>query len=119
MASFAGGKKRISQETFDEVVQENIEEFEMDKEEAIQEAREQFERQGVDLSAVDASGSDERKEERKAVVAALELLAAAAKAGGTPKADLLAAAETVERACRGRGKAGASARATVVAAQGL
>ena len=35
----------ITQETFDSVVKENMEEFEMGKEEAIKEAKEQFETQ--------------------------------------------------------------------------
>lgn len=38
--------KRITQETFDAAVQENIEEFEMGAEEAVREAVEQFESQG-------------------------------------------------------------------------
>lgn len=38
--------KRITQETFDAVVHENIEEFQMQPEEAIKEAVEQFESQG-------------------------------------------------------------------------
>lgn len=38
--------KRITQETFDAAVRENIEEFEMGTEEAIREAVEQFESQG-------------------------------------------------------------------------
>jgi hypothetical protein len=42
--------KRISQETFDAVVRENIDEFEMDLDEAVADARQQFESQGVDLS---------------------------------------------------------------------
>ncbi|XP_072338401.1 armadillo repeat-containing protein 6 [Scyliorhinus torazame] len=41
--------RRITQETFDSVVQENITEFEMDPEEALSEAIQQFESQGVDL----------------------------------------------------------------------
>lgn len=44
--------KRITQETFDAAVRENIEEFEMGAEEAIREAVEQFESQGVDLSNI-------------------------------------------------------------------
>ncbi|XP_077894027.1 armadillo repeat-containing protein 6 isoform X2 [Ictidomys tridecemlineatus] len=44
--------KRITQETFDAAVQENIEEFEMGPEEAVKEAMEQFESQGVDLSNI-------------------------------------------------------------------
>ena len=35
----------ISQETFDSVVKENMEEFDMEKEEAIKEAKEQFQSQ--------------------------------------------------------------------------
>ncbi|XP_038218156.1 armadillo repeat-containing protein 6 homolog [Zerene cesonia] len=42
----------ISQETYDEVVRENIEEFDMAPEDAIKEAVAQFEAQGVDLSNI-------------------------------------------------------------------
>lgn len=42
--------KQISQETFDAVVQENMEEFEMDLNEAVQDAKDQFKTQGVDMS---------------------------------------------------------------------
>lgn len=52
MASMKQKKKQISQETFDEVVQENIEEFEMELEEATHDAVQQFESQGVDLSNI-------------------------------------------------------------------
>ncbi|KAL2098121.1 hypothetical protein ACEWY4_007328 [Coilia grayii] len=45
-------KRRITQETFDAVVRENIEDFEMDAEDALKEAIEQFESQGVDLSNI-------------------------------------------------------------------
>ena len=41
------GSKHIAQETFDEAVQENIAEFEMDPEEAVREAVQQFESQGT------------------------------------------------------------------------
>ncbi|XP_034611354.1 armadillo repeat-containing protein 6 [Trachemys scripta elegans] len=44
--------KRITQETFDDVVQENITEFEMDPDESVKEAVQQFESQGVDLSTI-------------------------------------------------------------------
>lgn len=40
------GSKQITQETFDDAVQENITEFEMDPEEAVREAVQQFESQG-------------------------------------------------------------------------
>lgn len=39
-------KRRITQETFDAVVRENIEEFDMEGSEALKEAIEQFESQG-------------------------------------------------------------------------
>lgn len=39
-------KRRITQETFDAVVRENIEDFDMDSEDALREAIEQFESQG-------------------------------------------------------------------------
>ncbi|GBG25083.1 Hypothetical Protein FCC1311_013002 [Hondaea fermentalgiana] len=42
----------ISQDTFDEAVKENMEEFEMTREEAIADAIEQFERQGASLAGV-------------------------------------------------------------------
>ncbi|XP_041972053.1 armadillo repeat-containing protein 6 homolog [Aricia agestis] len=42
----------ITQETYDEVVKENIDEFDMSPEEAIKEAIAQFEAQGVDLSNI-------------------------------------------------------------------
>nr|KAF6309486.1 armadillo repeat containing 6 [Pipistrellus kuhlii] len=44
--------KRITQETFDAAVRENIEEFDMGPEEAVTEAVEQFESQGVELSNI-------------------------------------------------------------------
>lgn len=42
----------ITQETYDEIVKENIDEFDMTPEEAIKEAVAQFEAQGVDLSNI-------------------------------------------------------------------
>ncbi|KAJ0406396.1 hypothetical protein P43SY_007004 [Pythium insidiosum] len=55
--------KQISQETFDEVVKENMEEFDMSPEEALEDAIAQLESQGVDLSNIvkivgDSRGSD-------------------------------------------------------------
>ncbi|RUS76476.1 hypothetical protein EGW08_015760 [Elysia chlorotica] len=44
--------KQISQQTFDEVVQENMSEFDMDAEEAVNDAVQQFESQGVNLSII-------------------------------------------------------------------
>jgi histone H3/H4 len=55
MASFTGSKK-ITQATFDEVVKENMEEFDMDVKEAIADAVKQFTSQAVDLTDIDLSG---------------------------------------------------------------
>eukprot|EP00092_Neocalanus_flemingeri_P024121 GFUD01026167.1.p1 GENE.GFUD01026167.1~~GFUD01026167.1.p1 ORF type:complete len:463 (-),score=148.37 GFUD01026167.1:170-1558(-) len=44
--------KVISQETFDGVVKENMEEFEMELAEAVEDAKEQFEKQGINLSNI-------------------------------------------------------------------
>ncbi|KAM6920069.1 armadillo repeat-containing protein 6 [Lycodopsis pacificus] len=44
--------RRITQETFDAAVKENMEEFEMDPDEALREALEQFESQGVNLRCI-------------------------------------------------------------------
>ena len=44
--------KFISQETFDMVVAENVDDFEMDPDEAVADAVEQFESQGIDLSNI-------------------------------------------------------------------
>ncbi|XP_072051091.1 armadillo repeat-containing protein 6-like [Amphiura filiformis] len=48
----ASANKRITQDTFDDVVKENMEEFDMAPEEALQEAIQQFESQGVNLSNI-------------------------------------------------------------------
>jgi hypothetical protein len=48
-------RKRISQETFDEVVEENVNEFDMSKEEAIDDAIQQFKKQGIDLTNIDTT----------------------------------------------------------------
>lgn len=55
-------RKRISQATFDDVVRENVEEFEMEKEAALAEAVAQFEKQGVDLTNIDTTGGIGRQE---------------------------------------------------------
>lgn len=48
----APAKKRISQVTFDETVRENMEEFELEREEAVKDALQQFTSQGVDLGNI-------------------------------------------------------------------
>jgi hypothetical protein len=54
--------KQISQETFDSVVQENVDDFDMTKEAALADAIEQFKMQGVDLSSIDVTGGIGREE---------------------------------------------------------
>ncbi|XP_051943188.1 armadillo repeat-containing protein 6 isoform X1 [Hippocampus zosterae] len=71
--------RRITQETFDAAVRENIDEFEMDPDEALRDAIEQFQSQGVDLScivkAVPAVPSDDNQQEQThEVLQALESL---------------------------------------------
>ncbi|XP_005920536.1 armadillo repeat-containing protein 6 [Haplochromis burtoni] len=72
-------KRRITQETFDAAVRENMEEFEMDPDEALREAVEQFESQGVDLSCIvkavpTLSSADSQEEQTHEVLQALESL---------------------------------------------
>mmetsp|Transcript_39247 Transcript_39247/g.92556 ORF Transcript_39247/g.92556 Transcript_39247/m.92556 type:complete len:502 (+) Transcript_39247:135-1640(+) len=50
-------KKRITQDTFDEAVRENMDDFDMPREEAIKDAMEQFEMQGIDLTNIVTSTS--------------------------------------------------------------
>ncbi|NXA55748.1 ARMC6 protein, partial [Nothocercus julius] len=72
------GSKQIAQETFDDAVQENITEFEMDPEEAVREAVQQFEAQGVDLSnivkAVRQSTSENGQEQKHEILLILDAL---------------------------------------------
>ncbi|XP_075338426.1 armadillo repeat-containing protein 6 isoform X1 [Odontesthes bonariensis] len=72
-------KRRITQETFDAAVRENMEEFEMDPDEALRDAVEQFESQGVDLSCIvkavpAALSNDNQEEQTHEVLQALESL---------------------------------------------
>ena len=48
--------KRISQQTFDEAVQENVNEFEQTIDEALADAIKQFKDQGITLDNIDISG---------------------------------------------------------------
>ena len=50
--------KRISQETFDDAVKENMDDFSMERVEAIADAISQFEMQGIDLSNIVTSTSN-------------------------------------------------------------
>ncbi|CAL8345531.1 unnamed protein product [Merluccius merluccius] len=76
--------RRITQETFDAVVRENIEDFEMDADEALREAVEQFESQGVDLSCIVkaiAITSEDQQEDRTQAHEILQALAALKTSG--------------------------------------
>lgn len=59
--------KRISQETFDSVVLENVDEFCMSKEEALEDALKQFRSQGVSLLNIDVTGGIGREEVMNAI----------------------------------------------------
>jgi hypothetical protein len=61
--------RKISQETFDDVVRENMEEFDMEPAEALADAIKQFNKQGVDLSSTDISGGIGRQEVLDAISA--------------------------------------------------
>ena len=50
-----GPPRRISQETFDEAVQENIDDFDLEPDQAVADAVKEFELQNVDLSEIDKS----------------------------------------------------------------
>ncbi|OXB57705.1 UNVERIFIED_CONTAM: hypothetical protein H355_008659, partial [Colinus virginianus] len=72
------GSKRIAQETFDDAVQENIAEFGMEPEEALKDAVQQFESQGVDLSniikAVRQPASENGQKQKHEVLLTLDSL---------------------------------------------
>jgi hypothetical protein len=80
--------KKITQETFDEVVQENIDEFELSKDEAIFDAYKQFSSQGVDMTDIDISGGVGRQD----VLDAIAVL----KTHGSLTAVEAASAESIE-----------------------
>ena len=61
--------RKVSQETFDEVVRENIEDFDLDEKGALEDAIKQFKKQNVDLSSIDISGGVGRDEILNAIKA--------------------------------------------------
>uniref|UniRef100_A0A670KFD6 Armadillo repeat containing 6 n=3 Tax=Podarcis muralis TaxID=64176 RepID=A0A670KFD6_PODMU len=85
--------KRITQETFDDVVQENISDLGMDPEEAVIEAVQQFESQGVDLSNIvktaPNSASVDGEEPQHAVLQTLDSLQKAVADGDSGAVDEL------------------------------
>ncbi|RLN52141.1 hypothetical protein BBJ29_007507 [Phytophthora kernoviae] len=72
-------RKQISQETFDECVAENVEDFDMSPEEAVADAVRQFESQGVDLSNIIKSGSAKSSDGQEPLPARLKRLIAELK----------------------------------------
>jgi hypothetical protein len=65
--------RRITQETFDDVVKENIDEFDMEPKDALLDAINQFGKQGVDLSNIDVSGGVGREEAIAAIAALVQI----------------------------------------------
>ncbi|KAJ1452153.1 armadillo-type protein [Pelagophyceae sp. CCMP2097] len=96
MATMAA--RRVTQETFDETVRENMDEFDMDHAEALQDAVEQFKSQGVDLTSIDTSGSAERQEERAELLRCIGVVTAAS-AGGVSTDDIHDALASIAAMC--------------------
>lgn len=68
------GRRVVTQAHFDELVRENMEEFEMSREEALKSTISELGSQGVDLSGVDTTDSDEKREWRRRVEEAVSSL---------------------------------------------
>jgi peptidylprolyl isomerase len=102
----------VSQGAFDEVVAENMEEFDMEEEEARADAVAQFESQGVDLAGVNTTGQPsppgEASEGEAAAVAAEAAAAATAAAVADGAAESLFAAA---QPCQEQSQAQAERRA--------
>lgn len=108
-------EKRITQETFDAAVRENVEEFDMEPEEALKSAIDEFTAQGVDLSNIvqTVSGGDISQHPAARAVQELEdRLAAGDAAGMAAAAAAVAAAAAAERAS-GSGDKGGQALAVL------
>jgi len=84
----------ITQETFDEYVLENMEEFDMSKQEAIQEAKEQLLTQGVNLSNI-IMGLEEDSD----IVKALNALRDLKLESSSEEESLVSNCQTLEREC--------------------
>ncbi|CAM9836795.1 unnamed protein product, partial [Ectocarpus sp. 4 AP-2014] len=116
--------KFITQETFDEVVKENMEDFDMDRESAARDAVGQFNAQGADLSNVDTSADGVRKDARATIKDHLEKLRGidlddGGKGEGPPKSGCLEVLSSVGNMCREEGAAGESNRTAVGEAGGV
>jgi len=83
-----GPPRRISQETFDEAVQQNIDDFDLEPDEAVADAVKEFELQNVDLSEIDKSYAGPEGRGEHPVVAPTEIFVAAVEAAsGDPGSD--------------------------------
>ena len=83
-----GPPRRISQETFDEAVQQNIDDFDLEPDEAVADAVKEFELQNVDLSEIDKSyAGPEGRGEHPVVAPTERFVAAVEAASGDPGSD--------------------------------
>lgn len=89
--------RRITQETFDAAVQENVEEFEMEPQEALEDAIEQFKSQGVDLSNIVTQLPGDKEEHP--VLAPLAALRTAIEAESEEFEGVLEALAALRAAC--------------------
>ncbi len=94
MATF----KRISQSTFDDVVRENVEDFEMPPAEALQEAISQLRTQGVDLANLDLTGGIGRQELLEAL-STLIRLAQSASSWVSSQKDIMHVLQRLRKFC--------------------
>uniref|UniRef100_A0A0B6Y9Z2 LRRK2 ARM repeat domain-containing protein n=1 Tax=Arion vulgaris TaxID=1028688 RepID=A0A0B6Y9Z2_9EUPU len=98
--------KQISQKTFDDVVRENMAEFDMDANEALQDAIQQFESQGVNLNIIvkDASLyaiSEDGEVQHHPVVAAINKLSLALDNSSAASEDINDILKTIQNECDG------------------
>ena len=89
--------KRISQETFDSVVQENVDDFEMAWDEAVTDAIEQFQANGIDLSNIDTKTrpEDRTTTEHPLVAASKELVGVTTETPATEDAAAASSQDSV------------------------
>eukprot|EP00752_Nemacystus_decipiens_P018714 g16778.t1 len=115
----------ISQETFDEVVKENMEDFGMDRKTAAEDAVGQFQAQGADLSRVDTSADDIRKDARATIndhvekLRGVDLSAVSGGEGTSNPGECLGALSALAELCREDGDAGEANRMAVGEAGGV
>ncbi|CAN0352096.1 unnamed protein product [Ascophyllum nodosum] len=111
----------ISQETFDDVVKENMEDFGMEKQAALEDALQQFQSQGADLSMVDTSADGIRRDSRATLLRCLDALRECddVQPEGQARSHCLEAFSKTEEMCREEGTAGAASRTAFDEAGGV